>query len=156
MCNTSLFSTVKRVPAFVVSALLVMSLTLFSLAHAAGLSDLFDSPAASSTQGKILPVEQAFNVTTSIKGNQLTVQMDITPGHYLYKDKLKLVLPDGVSASAFSFDKSAHFVDDPEFGRVAVFDQPKVLATATLTNNQPQAITGKNMTLKWQGCTKAG
>lgn len=139
-----------------ISALLVTSLTLFPLVHAAGLSDLFDNPAASSSQGKILPVEQAFNVTTSINDNKLTIQMDITPGHYLYKDKLKLVLPEGVSASALSFNKTAHFVDDPDFGRVAVFDQPQVLATATLTNHQPNAISGKNMTLKWQGCAKAG
>lgn len=156
MCTTSLFSAVKRLPAFVVSALLMVSMTVIPLAHGAGLSDLFDSPTASSSQGKILPVEQAFNVTTSIKGNQLTIQMDITPGHYLYRDKLKLVLPQGVSASELNFNKTAHFVDDPDFGRVAVFDQPQVLATATLTNSQPQAISGEKMTLKWQGCAKAG
>ncbi|WP_230659399.1 cytochrome c biogenesis protein CcdA [Psychrobacter sp. I-STPA10] len=152
-----LFFTIKRLPAFILSALLVISLAVLPFAHAAGLSDLFDSPAASSSnQGKILPVEQAFNVTTSTKANQLTIQMDITPGHYLYKDKLNLVLPKGVSASELNFNKTAHFVDDPDFGRVAVFDQPQVLATTTLTNSQPQAISNESMTLKWQGCAKAG
>ncbi len=57
--------------------------------HAASLGDLFSS---SANKSKFLPVDKAFQVNTSTKatakGTQLTIKFDITPEHYVYKDKL--------------------------------------------------------------------
>lgn len=123
--------------------------------HSASLNDLFAEPAASSS-GKFLPVEQAFKIMPSIQGNQVSVYIDITSGHYVYRDKIKLSLPDGVTATPLQFDQSAHFVDDPTFGKVAVFDQNSVTATASLTNTLDKRLTDVPVIINWQGCAKAG
>lgn len=134
-------------------------LWLPSTAHSEGLSDLFAN-SDSSSQTKFLPVDKAFKVSASTTSHKdkatLSVQFDITPGHYVYKDRFKLTLPAGVTASALKFNQSAHFVDDPQFGRVAVFDQPSLLVTAVLSNSGSQAIDKGTLSVGWQGCAKAG
>lgn len=101
---------------------------------------------------KFLPVHQAFGVSPSQTGDTLTVRFKVTDGHYIYKDKLTLKLPDGVTAESWQFDKPSTMVDDPEFGKVAVFEED-VVATAKL--NSKMAVDG-TATLTWQGCAKAG
>lgn len=126
------------------------------LAQSASLSDLFgdsSSTSTNTTNKKILPVHQAFQVVPTQQGNQVSVHLTVTDGYYAYKDKLKLELPDGVAASPFTFSSQPTFVDDPDFGRVPVFEQD-VTATATLTSSRH--VNGEPATLKWQGCAKAG
>lgn len=136
------------------SAILVPSFFISSLpAQAIDLKDVFSS--ASTQQGAFLPVDQAFGVSLNANNDKLTINFEITDGHYVYKDKLKLALPDGVTASNFSFDKQPTFVDDPAFGRVAVFEQNYVTATALLTNTNKKEVNDP-ITLTWQGCAKAG
>lgn len=143
----------------VVSLFVLATFYLPIAAQAEGLSDLF-STASDSQKSKFLPVEQAFKVTADTAGTKtnatLTINFDITPGHYVYKDKVKLSLPDGVTAESLSFNQSAQFVDDPQFGRVPVFDQRSVIATTTLTNAGAAAIDNAPVTITWQGCAKAG
>ncbi|CAM3937867.1 protein-disulfide reductase DsbD domain-containing protein [Psychrobacter arenosus] len=141
-------------------ALVVLATTALPMtANSEGLGDLF-SNSASSQQEKFLPVTQAFSVSalTKAKGTDatLSVQFDITPGHYVYKDKIKLTLPKGVTAAPFTFSQSAQSIDDPQFGRVPVFDQKAVTATTTLTNTSGAAINNAAVTVGWQGCAKAG
>jgi thiol:disulfide interchange protein DsbD len=148
---------VKFIPAF---ALVFFASTLVPMtANSEGLGDLF-SNSASSQQDKFLPVTQAFNVSasTKAKGSEatLSVQFDITPGHYVYKDKIKLTLPKEVTATPFSFNQSPQSIDDPQFGRVPVFDQKAVTATTTLTNTSGAAINNAAVSVGWQGCAKAG
>ena len=147
----------KLAQAFIIlmSSLLWMPLT----AHSEGLSDLF-SNSSGSAQSKFLPVDKAFQVSASTSTQQdkatLSIQFNITPGHYVYKDRIKLNLPAGVSAGALKFNQSAHFVDDPEFGRVAVFDQPSLVVTAPLNNTGTASVDKGAITISWQGCAKAG
>ena len=148
---------VRFIPTF---ALVVLAATALPMtANSEGLSDLFNN-SASSQQDKFLPVTKAFNVAASTKPNgataTLTVTFDITPGHYVYKDKIKLTLPKGVTAGSFSFNQSAQSIEDPQFGRVAVFDQKAVTATTTLTNASGAAINNAAIDVGWQGCAKAG
>lgn len=103
-------------------------------------------------KAQFLPVTQAFNVSASQQGQTLSITFRVTPAHYVYQDKLKLNLPTGVSQSPWQFNKKPTMIDDPEFGRVAVFESD-VVATTTLTANQ--AI-NDNIKLTWQGCAKAG
>ncbi len=102
---------------------------------------------------KFLPVNQAFGVGASQDGTTISVRFAITPEHYIYKDKLQLRLPKGVSAGDWRFSSSPTTVDDPEFGKVAVFEQD-VIATATLSFDQT-AQDGEAVVV-WQGCAKAG
>lgn len=118
---------------------------------AGGLADLFNR--SESSNNKILPVNQAFSIMPEQKDNTLTVYFDVKDGYYLYQEKIKLELPEGVTASPLQFNQTPQFVDDPDFGRVPVFDK-SFTATTTLTTS----TTNKNpsATVKWQGCAKAG
>ncbi|WP_286796012.1 protein-disulfide reductase DsbD domain-containing protein [Psychrobacter sp. UBA6291] len=127
--------------------------------QAAGLGDLFSSD-KSATQPKFLPVDEAFQVSSSSKptnnGTRLAINFDITPEHYVYKDQIKLTLPAGVSAAPFSFSQKPVSIDDPTFGQVLVFDQANMVATTILSSSNGKAINNAAVTIGWQGCAKAG
>jgi thiol:disulfide interchange protein DsbD len=127
--------------------------------QAAGLGDLFSSD-KSATQPKFLPVDEAFQVSSSSKpvnnGTRLAINFDITPEHYVYKDQIKLTLPAGVSAAPFTFSQKPVSIDDPTFGQVLVFDQANMVATTILSSSNGKAINNAAVTIGWQGCAKAG
>ena len=127
--------------------------------QAAGLGDLFSSD-KSATQPKFLPVDEAFQVSSSSKptnnGTRLAINFDITPEHYVYKDQIKLTLPAGVSAAPFTFSQKPISIDDPTFGQVLVFDQANMVATTILSSSNGKAINNAAVTIGWQGCAKAG
>ncbi|WP_025651737.1 MULTISPECIES: protein-disulfide reductase DsbD domain-containing protein [unclassified Psychrobacter] len=144
----------------IASGSLLASMTATSMTvQAAGLSDLFSSD-KSAAQSKFLPVDQAFQVTSSSKGTtsgtRLAINFDITPEHYVYKDQIKLTLPAGVSAAPFQFSQSPVSIDDPTYGKVAVFDQANMVATTILTSSNGQSVSDAAVTIGWQGCAKAG
>ena len=144
----------------IASTSLFSALTLTSMTtQAASLGDLFSSN-KSAGQSKFLPVDQAFQVISSAKttatGTRLAINFDITPEHYVYRDQIKLTLPAGVTAAPFSFSQSPQSIDDPTFGRVAVFDQRNVVATTILTSSNGKSIDNAAVTIGWQGCAKAG
>ncbi|MEN2752024.1 protein-disulfide reductase DsbD [Psychrobacter sp. FBL11] len=127
--------------------------------QAASLGDLFTSN-KSSAQPKFLPVDQAFQVGSVSKpvatGTQLSINFDITPEHYVYKDKIKLTLPAGITATPFTFNQTAVSIDDPTFGRVPVFDQANMVATTTLKSTSGKSLDDAAVVIGWQGCAKAG
>lgn len=140
-------------------ARLISTLTIATLvslpltAQATSLGDLFSGSSSTFDKQKPLPVNQAFQVVPTQQGNQLSVQINVTNGYYAYKDKLNLELPDGVTASPFSFNLAPTYVNDPDFGRVPVFEQT---VTATTTLSSSTTIDNQPAFLKWQGCAKAG
>ena len=127
--------------------------------QAAGLGDLFSSN-QSAGQSKFLSVDKAFQVTSSSKavkaGTQLSINFDITPEHYVYKNQLKLTLPAGVTAAPFTFSQTPVLIDDPTFGKVPVFDQKNMVATTTLTSSNGKGVDNAAVVIGWQGCAKAG
>ena len=165
MPNTSLIVLMKptsinvRARAFaIVSASLVAGLSMISInAQAAGLNDLFGN---TSVKSKFLPVDQAFQVMSStkatVKGTRLSVTFDITPGHYVYKNKLTLKFPKGVNATPFTFNQAPVSIDDPTFGQVPVFTQRSVVATTMLTTSNGKGAKNVPMIIEWQGCATAG
>lgn len=126
--------------------------------QAAGLGDLFGNKSA--TQPKFLPVDQAFQVSSSSKaannGTRLAINFDITPEHYVYKDQIKLTLPAGVTAAPFTFSQKPVSIDDPTFGQVLVFDQAIMVASTVLSSSNGKVIDNAAVTIGWQGCAKAG
>ena len=126
--------------------------------QAAGLGDLFSNNSAE--QPKFLPVDKAFQVTSSSKaaksGTRLSINFTITPEHYVYKNQLKLTLPAGVTAAPFTFNQSSVLIDDPTFGKVPVFDQANMVATTTLTSTTGKSVDNAAVVIGWQGCAKAG
>ncbi|WP_201533927.1 protein-disulfide reductase DsbD domain-containing protein [Psychrobacter immobilis] len=143
----------------IMSTSLMTGLSLFSMStQAAGLNDLFDNNSAG--QSKFLPVDQAFQVSTTTKatakGTRLSITFNITPGHYVYKDKLTLNFPKDLSAAPFTFSQSPVSIDDPTFGKVPVFTQKTMVATTTLTTNNGKGAKNAPIIIGWQGCAKAG
>lgn len=120
-----------------------------AFAQSGALASLFGQ----SQKPKFLPVNQAFKVQTAQQGETLTVTFDITPEHYIYKDKLTIAPVDGLTALPPQFDRSSTMIDDPEFGTVAVFEEDVV---ATFTLKSEQNLNSIPITIKWQGCAKAG
>lgn len=148
------FRTVSRHVSLLGTLLAVTSLTMPS-AQAISLSEVFggsDNPSLTA-KDKPLPVHEAFKVYTEQKGQMLTIHVDVKSGYYAYRDKLTLQLPDGVTATPLQFSAAPTYVDDPDFGRVPVFEQP---FTATTTLSADKAITSQPATVKWQGCAKVG
>lgn len=148
------FRTVSRHVSLLGTLLAVTSLTMPS-AQAISLSDVFggnDNPSLTA-KDKPLPVHEAFKVYTEQKGQVVTIHVDVKAGYYAYRDKLTLQLPDGVTATPLQFSAVPTYVDDPDFGRVPVFEQP---FTATTTLSADKAITSQPATVKWQGCAKVG
>nr|WP_312175518.1 protein-disulfide reductase DsbD domain-containing protein [Moraxella sp. CTOTU46934] len=148
------FRTVSRHVSLLGTLLAVTSLTMPS-AQAISLSEIFggsDNPSLTA-KDKPLPVHEAFKVYTEQKGQVVTIHVDVKAGYYAYRDKLTLQLPDGVTATPLQFSAAPTYVDDPDFGRVPVFEQP---FTATTTLSADKAITSQPATVKWQGCAKVG
>lgn len=148
------FRNVSRHVSLLGTLLVVTSFTMPS-AQAISLSEVFggsDNPSLT-VKDKPLPVHEAFKVYTEQKGQLVTIHMDVKAGYYAYRDKLTLKLPDGVTATPLQFSAAPTYVDDPDFGRVPVFEQP---FTATTTLSADKAITSQPATVKWQGCAKVG
>ncbi len=148
------FRTVSRHVSLLGTLLAVTSLTMPS-AQAISLSEVFggsDNPSLTA-KDKPLPVHEAFKVYTEQKGQVVTIHVDVKSGYYAYRDKLTLQLPDGVTATPLQFSAAPTYVDDPDFGRVPVFEQPFI---ATTTLSADKAITSQPATVKWQGCAKVG
>ncbi|MBH0095147.1 protein-disulfide reductase DsbD N-terminal domain-containing protein [Psychrobacter sp. NZS113] len=142
----------------VMGASLMAGLSMTSMsAQAASLGELFSN---SNNKSKFLPVDKAFQVVSSTKatskGTQLSINFDITPGYYVYKNKLTLSFPKGVSASPFNFSQSPVSIDDPTFGKVPVFTQRNMVATTMLTTNNGKGAKNVPVVIGWQGCATAG
>lgn len=156
---TSKQATKKPYTLAVVSAALITALSMTSITtQAAGLGELFSNNSAQ--QSKFLPVDKAFQVTSSskvtTKGTQLSIAFDITPGHYVYKDKLTASFPKGISAAPFTFSQAPVSINDPTFGKVPVFTQKTIVATTTLTTKNGKAAKNVPVMIGWQGCAQAG
>lgn len=135
----------------------VLSMAAMST-QAAGLNELFGNNSGS--KAKFLPVDEAFDVLTSTKstsqGTRLSITFDITPGHYVYKDQLKVRFPKGISATPFTYSQKPMTIDDPTFGKVPVFKQRTVVATTTLATKNGKGAKNAPILIDWQGCATAG
>ncbi len=155
-------SSLISAKAIATSVTVMTMLSVLSMAattvQAAGLSDLFGNNSAAKTQ--FLPVNEAFGVLTSTKvttkGTRLSITFDITPGHYVYQNKLALSFPKGINATSFSFNQKPVTIDDPTFGRVPIFKQRSVVATTTLSTANGKGAKNVPITIGWQGCATAG
>src|SRR5690606_38959213 len=138
-----------------ISTSLMTGLSTISMsAQAAGLGELFANNNAA--QSKFLPLDKACkvgNITKATsKGTQLSVTFDITPGHYVYKDKLTLSFPKGISATPFRFSQSPISINDRTFGKVPVYTQKNIIATTTLSTNNGKGAKSVPVVIGWQGC----
>jgi len=73
---------------------LILAASLFQHStFASGGSGLFDS-FGMNNQDDILDVDEAFKLSTEVKGNTFIASIQITEGHYLYRDKTRILVDD--------------------------------------------------------------
>ena len=101
-----------------------------------------------------LPVDEAFPVTASFVDGKLALQVGVTPGHYLYRDRFEFRV-DGkdigpaVSPKLIKLAQDKGKVkNDPTFGKTTVFEKPFVLELV------PVATIKTELELVFQGCSE--
>jgi len=108
------------------------------------------------SDGEILEPDQAFHFDAIVEeGNTILARWDITPGHYLYKDKFRFTLTDadGVTLGQPELPRGEE-KDDEFFGRIEVYHNPIEVRLPLLRENlEPTEIT---LLVSYQGCADIG
>ncbi|MCL6414927.1 protein-disulfide reductase DsbD [Aestuariirhabdus sp. Z084] len=113
-------------------------------------SNLFSDP--QSAEEQFLPVEEAFQVSGNLSGEQATIQFRVTEAHYLYKDRFKFVtVSNGQSLAADRLPTGT-----PKYDQF----QQRELEVYTQDLSVPLSIPGAGefieLDVTFQGCADAG
>lgn len=95
-----------------------------------------------------LPVDDAFTALAamSTQPGKITFKFDVQPGHYLFRDRFEVLL-NGQVVAALNLPKGK-IKNDPNFGRVEVYEQPMALSVTTKSGG-PATVK-----LTFQGCSE--
>jgi thiol:disulfide interchange protein DsbD len=122
-----------------------------------GLSSLGSSLGlGSNNEDEVLTPEQAFPFdVVAVDGNTLIARWNITPGHYLYKDKFSFSLEDseGITLGQPQLPKGEE-KEDEFFGRIEVYHHPIEVTLPLLRENLD--ATEVTLKVKFQGCADIG
>ena len=135
--------------------LLLILLCLIPLSHAESFLDRLPL-LGGAKQTVILPPDKAFGLEVSVRDEStLLANFKITPGYYLYRDKVSFTISGdsakaaGVKITNVSMPKG-DMKSDPNFGDMTVFHQPfQAVITLERNNNTAQDIT---LAASYQGC----
>ncbi|EMF4701280.1 protein-disulfide reductase DsbD [Serratia marcescens] len=98
---------------------------------------------------QFVPVDQAFAFDFKQQGSQVTLNWQIRPGYYLYRQQIKLV-PQQATLGAFTLPEGLSHKDE-FFGEVAIFKQQLNLQVPL-----QQAAANASLSVTYQGCAEAG
>lgn len=98
---------------------------------------------------QFVPVDQAFAFDFKQQGSQVTLNWQIRPGYYLYRQQIKLV-PQQATLGAFTLPEGVSHKDE-FFGEVAIFKQQLNLQVPL-----QQAAANASLSVTYQGCAEAG
>jgi thiol:disulfide interchange protein DsbD len=103
----------------------------------------------SAGQPQFLRAEEAFQLVPSRTAEGLSLDFQVTPGYYLYRDRFQFTAQDpALTPGTPAFSSEGEWKDDPNFGRVRVHhDSPVVTLPVTGTGR---------LAVRWQGCADAG
>lgn len=103
---------------------------------------------------QFLPVDEALPFSHTTDGNSIVLYWDITPGHYLYKDRISIkALDEGASAGEPQYSSPGTATEDEFFGKTTVFFDPvEARMPITLPENTREA----RFEVTYQGCAEAG
>jgi len=105
---------------------------------------------------EFLSPEEAFKASVKLlEDRRVQIEFIIAPGHYLYRDKIRLVAksPAGVTVEALPLPE-AEIKDDPNFGKTAIYHQTLNLSTPLA--GLPAAGGPVELVLGYQGCSEQG
>ena len=106
-------------------------------------------------QPRFLPPDQAFGLQVTVRdAHTLQASLSITPGYYLYRDKIKFEAKDGaVRILAVNLPRG-EMKQDPAFGNIEVFHN-SFQAEITLDRSR-DAATGITLNATYMGCSEDG
>lgn len=109
------------------------------------------------TDSEFLPVREAFRLTLESDDHGFTARWQVTPGHYLYRDKFafKVVDEAGQTLALLGSPQTprGETKDDEIFGRVEVFHQDVAVRVPLVA--QP-GLRQASLKVTYQGCAEAG
>lgn len=124
--------------------LILLLCSLFFLPHPVQAS-LFGQSGGNS----FVPADRAFTFDFKQQGSQLTLNWQIQPGYYLYRQQIKLV-PQQATLGKFELPAGLDHKDE-FFGKTAIFKQQLTLNIPLL-----QADASGSLSVTYQGCAAAG
>ncbi len=120
------------------------------------LSHLGDRLEGVQTNDDILPVDQAFQFYTDPpSASGVVLHWHVTKGYYLYRDKIKVELPDATGITLGTLDLPAGEVKQDEFfGRMEIYKHDFQIRVAL--SGKPPAAGPVTLKVTYQGCATAG
>ena len=111
--------------------------------------------APSTGQSEFLPVDEAFRVYVEPRdGNTADLLFQVTPGHYLYKDKISASADSDVARTGQLDLPAGEMKVDDYFGEMEVYHDD-VEARIPIARATPEAM-DLEVTVGYQGCADAG
>jgi thiol:disulfide interchange protein DsbD len=135
-------------------ALLLLLCLVAPASNAEGFLDRL-SNLTGSKQPDFLPPDKAFGLDVIVRdAHTLQANFNVTPGYYLYRDKITFTAQNGaVKVAAVNLPKG-EIKHDPNFGDTEVFHQS---FQALVTLDRPgNAATGIMLNAVYQGCSEEG
>ena len=136
----------------IASLIVFTTLMLSSIATHGGIDQLYGNDNISSGSPDFLPVEEAFFFNGRVVGDQALIDITVTEGHYLYKHQFSFTPGNDTQSLGEPAYPVGEEIYDPYY--------QKNLETysTNLTVQIPIRYSGSvpEMTIKFQGCAKAG
>lgn len=134
--------------------LLLLLSFLQPLGHADNLLDRLPTLGAKK-QNAFLPPDQAFGLTvTANNAHTLLANFRITPGYYLYRDKISLSIKGQAAKITHINLPAGDAKQDPNFGEMMVFHQSFQAEVSLADSSKPaQKLT---LLASYQGCSEGG
>ena len=134
--------------------LLLLLCFITPASNAAGLLDRMPG-LGGAKQPKFLPPDQAFALQVTVRdAHTLQASFNVTPGYYLYHDKIRFEVKDGAAKILAVNLPRGEMKQDPSFGNVEVFHRS---FQAEITLDRPfDVATGMTLSAVYMGCSEEG
>jgi thiol:disulfide interchange protein DsbD len=136
-------------------ALLLLLCLIVPAANADGLLDRLPG-LGSPKQPSFLPPDQAFSLDVIVRDDHtLQANLRITPGYYLYRDKISFEIKDSATRIAAVDLPKGEMKQDPNFGNTEVFHQ-SFQAVISLVRSPAAGAETVTLNASYQGCSEQG
>ena len=103
---------------------------------------------------EFLPVDEALPFSFTTDADSVVLSWDITPGHYLYRERVSITAKDSnVALGEPVFSAPGTVTEDEFFGKTTVFFDP---IEARVPVSLPAGTREAELQVTYQGCAKAG